>query len=154
MNALLHLPRRARGAAAVELALILPLMLALLAGPLLLARFCWHYTAAHKAAQDAARYLSTVSRQEMREPQLALAAAEVAREIALTQVAELPTDAGGPRVEVHCGEAACGGVGEGALPTTVRVRLDLDMAELIGLGAAGGRGIVINVDAVMPYVGK
>lgn len=90
----------------------------------------------------------------MREPQLALAAAEVAREIALTQVAELPTDAGGPRVEVHCGAAACGGVGEGALPATVRVRLDLDMAELIGLGAAGGKGIVINVDAVMPYVGK
>ena len=50
--------RRQRGIAAVELALVLPVLFILVMFPLYLGRVYWHYTAIQYAAQDAARYLS------------------------------------------------------------------------------------------------
>src|SRR5512143_739229 len=49
-----------RGAAAIEFALILPLLLLIFTGTVAFGRAMWHYDALDKAARDAARYLSTV----------------------------------------------------------------------------------------------
>src|SRR5512139_895741 len=49
-----------RGAAAVEFAFILPLLLLLFSGMVEYGRAMWHYDALAKGARDAARYLSTV----------------------------------------------------------------------------------------------
>jgi Flp pilus assembly protein TadG len=46
---------RQRGVAAVEFAILVPLLLILLTAPLYIGRVLWHYTVIHKAAHDAAR---------------------------------------------------------------------------------------------------
>ena len=56
------------GAAAIELALTMPIMLCFLLFPIFYAMCFWHNTVAKKAAQDAARYLSTEPQSEMRTP--------------------------------------------------------------------------------------
>lgn len=54
------LPSSQRGAAAIEFAFILPLLLLIFTGTIEFGRAMWHYDALAKAARDAARYLSTV----------------------------------------------------------------------------------------------
>lgn len=49
-----------RGAAAIEFAFILPLLLLIFTGMVEYGRAMWHYDALAKGARDAARYLSTV----------------------------------------------------------------------------------------------
>lgn len=49
-----------RGAAAIEFAFILPLLLLIFTGMIEFGRAMWHYDALAKGARDAARYLSTV----------------------------------------------------------------------------------------------
>lgn len=61
-----HARKRSRGSVAVECALILPVILALMTSVLLLGRIFWTYTAAEKAAHDAARFLASVPVKDMR----------------------------------------------------------------------------------------
>lgn len=59
--------RRQRGSAAVEAALIIPLILVpLLAFVLLLGRYFWYYTVAQKAVHDAVLSLATASRADIK----------------------------------------------------------------------------------------
>jgi len=146
--------RRQHGASAVELALILPLFVLLLAFPLFLGRYFWHYTAAQKAAQDAARYLSSVSAQEMREPALALAAASLAGEIVRIETAELETGGLRPQVDIQCGGAGCQGVMSGPLPETVTVMVTMHMRDhLLGMDL-GRYGLRLQARSEMRYVGQ
>ncbi|MGB9150883.1 MAG: TadE/TadG family type IV pilus assembly protein [Burkholderiales bacterium] len=57
--------RSQRGAAAVELAIILPLIMMMLAGITEFSRAFWYYNALDKATRDAARYLSALPTAEM-----------------------------------------------------------------------------------------
>lgn len=152
----LSLPRLRcqRGAAAVELALLLPILVAFLVLPYFFARFYWHYSVAEKAAQDAARYLSSISVQEMRSSTLAPAAATVASEIARAEVAELGPGHAAPTVSVLCGPVPCGGVGGASLPQTVRVYVWMDMFDMSGVVDTGRYGMPIRVDSEMRYVGN
>jgi Flp pilus assembly protein TadG len=148
-------PTRQRGAAAVELALIIPILLVLLSFPLFFARYFWHYTVAQKAAQDAARYLSTVSHVEMRVGKLAQAAAAVASDIATAELAELNPGPNPPQVVIQCGTVPCLGVGGTALPQTVRVQVSMDMFDdIFGAVDTGQYGMRISADVVMRYVGN
>lgn len=146
---------RQRGAAAVELALILPLIILLLVFTAFFARFFWHYTVAQKAAFDSARYLSTISEQEMREPALAIAARDVADDIVFAEIAELrPNGSIRPEVNILCGELPCRGVRGFELPQTVSVNVNMDMHDdWFGLDL-GRYGIGINVTARIRYVGN
>ena len=148
-------PQRQRGVAAVELALVLPFMVLLLVFTTFYARFFWHYTVAQKAAFDSARYLSTISEQEMREAPLATAANNTARQIALAEIAELrPNGDERPQVTILCGQALCIGLGGQQLPATVFVRITMDMHDdIFGLDL-GRYGIPINATAEVPYVGN
>jgi len=145
---------RQSGAAAVELALLLPIFVFLMSFPLFLGRYFWHYTAAQKATQDAARYLSTISEREMRDPALAEAAAALANDIVQKEIAELNTGGLRPRVAVLCGDVPCQGVTTSPLPETVTVNARMDMADHI-FGLDFGRyGVQLNVRYEVRYVGK
>lgn len=144
-----------RGAAAVELAIMLPILLAMLTIPLFVSVYLWHYTAAQKAAHHAARYMSTISIQEMRSPTLANAANAIASQIATREVAELNLAAAQPLVEVYCDRVRCSGVGNRPLPLTVFVSVRMDMFDqILGVVDTGRYGLPITVEVELPYVGN
>lgn len=147
-------PSGERGAAAVELALILPVMVSMLVFSLLIGRFLWHYTAAQKAAQDGARYLSTISEQDMREEILAAEAVDVTRQIVRAEIAELNPGATPPSIIISCGDEPCSGIGGLALPDTVSVTVRMRFFDLLGLIDTGRYGIPINATAELRYVGN
>ncbi|CAN7443534.1 TadE family protein [Massilia sp. LjRoot122] len=146
--------KRETGVAAIELAILLPILVALIFFPLFFARCLWHYTAAQKAAQDAARYLSTVPRSEMMSPGFAEEAGDLAIEIARREIAELAPDSEitGPRA--FCDAENCGDLGEGTLPRTVRVRLTFTMSDPFGMVDVGWYGVRITANHTMRYVGN
>lgn len=146
--------RRQHGSAAVELAVLLPVLVAFLIFPFFFARYYWHYTVAQKAAQDAARYLSTITAQEMRSGPLSQAAAAAASEIAMAELAELNPGHASPSVSIYCDTLVCSGVGAAPLPQTVKVHVAMDMFDLSGVVDTGQWGKPIRVDAEMRYAGN
>jgi hypothetical protein len=145
-------PRRQRGVAAVEAAIVLPILILFLTFPIFFARCYWHYTAAQKAAQDAARYLSTVPAQEMRSKKLAKAAAAIALEIAQKEIAELAPGTTIDDPQVYCDESLCGTF-PGKLPGTVHVLLNFGVVDnIFGVVDTGRYGFQITADVTMPYV--
>lgn len=146
--------RRQSGAAAVELALLLPFFVLLMSVLLFLGRYMWHYTAAQKAAQDASRYLSAISVQEMRDPALAPAAAAVAGEIVHMELDELNSGGIGPRITIQCGGRPCHGVTINPLPETVTVMIEMNMFDHIFGIDLGRYGLPLNVRSEVRYVGN
>jgi hypothetical protein len=149
------LRRRQRGIAAVELAFVLPMMVMLLAVPLYFGRVFWHYTAAQKAAQDAARYLSTVPMAELANSARVRYAVEVAQNIAETETAELDPGPDRPFVSVTCDDWACDGF---SAPTTIGVSVHLRMVDsyfpVVTSLFGGDSGLVLRAAAKVPYVGR
>lgn len=147
--------RRQHGVAAVELALLMPILIVLLAVPFIAAIYMWHYSAAQKAAQNAARYISTISVQEMRAGNLALAAEAITLQLVQTQIAELSFAASTPAVAVSCSNFRCSGVGGGPLPPRVSVTVRMALFDQIFTMVDTGRyGLPINIEVEVPYVGN
>jgi Flp pilus assembly protein TadG len=144
-----------KGVAAIELVALLPILLAFLLLPYFYARYMWHYTAAQKAAQDATRYLSSISVTEMRTAALARAASAIASQIATTEMQELSPAPTSADVAVFCGSVPCVGVGSRPLPETVRVWIALNMSDdLFGAVDTGQYGMPLTVDVTVRYVGN
>jgi Flp pilus assembly protein TadG len=147
--------RRQRGAAAVELAILLPLLLLTMAPLILCARYMWHYTVAHKAANDAARYMSTVSIAEMKSKTMAVHAKNIAVEIANREVADLAPGEEIGSADVFCGQNTCGFLsGQAAVPKTVTVFVAFTVTDTFFGTYLGPDGWLINAKATMRYVGK
>lgn len=146
--------RRQTGAAAVELALAMPILLSFMLFSIFYAMCFWHYTVAQKAAQDAARYLSIVPQAEMRTPVLAEAAGEMAIEIARREIAELAPGAEIRAPHAYCGSDSCGGLARGELPDTVRVKLTFSVYDPFGLVDVGWMGAEITANYTLRYVGN
>lgn len=145
---------RARGAAAIEAAVVLVIFVPFLTIPIFYAKVFWHYTAGQKAAQDAARFLASVPKQHMRSSRLAADDAQTAARIAQIEISELSPGYDVPTVEVFCGTSACNGTGTRALPTSVRVLVKMNMYDTIfGLAPTGRYGLAITADATLPYLG-
>lgn len=158
--------KRQRGAVAVEAAIVIPVLLIVMAVPLYLARFFWHYTTAQKAAHDAALYLSRVSQIEMKTivPSTGeVAAASLARQIAAMEMSELNTGNNPPNPQVLCGYpvnatttswAPCDGL---TIPTTVKVSVRMYVTDPFFSNFtsyyAGDGGLFIWAEAPMQYVG-
>lgn len=131
--------RRQRGAAAVEFALVLILLLMISSGIVELGRTLWHFNALSKATRDAARQLSVtpidaVASQGV--PTARLLVVRAAQAAAVQGIAE-------GQVEVHCLDAAFGTVGcqDGVAPAYVRVRIaagSLVLGAWMGLYRADG----------------
>jgi Flp pilus assembly protein TadG len=145
--------RKERGVAAVELALIFPVLLIFLLFPIFFGRVYWHYTVAQKAAQDAARYMSSVPAQEMRSRTLSQAAANVAIDITRAELAELaPGSVIGDAV-IQCGTLPCGSR-TGLVPATVRVVVTFKIFDtFFGVVDTGRYGWDITADITMNYAG-
>jgi hypothetical protein len=150
---------RQKGAAAVELALVLPILIVFFTAPLFFAIFFWHYTAVQKAAQDGARYLSTISEQEMRDPTLALAAANTARAIIRGELAELIPEQNEIEIITYCGTSAsgarnlCTGVRDAQLPEAVDVSVQFYLSDkFFGVIDTGRYGWSVSAIATVPYV--
>ena len=156
MSTLFRFQRQQRGVAAVEFAILLPLLVLVLTSFMFFARFFWHYTVAQKAAYDAARYLSTIATEEMRNVVLARAAAGIASNIVQAEIAELrPGRNVRPWVEIQCGGVSCEGVGDAALPRTVSVTVRMDMFDdYFGVVDVGRYGIRIFGRSEQHYVGN
>lgn len=150
------LPRRRQdGVAAVELALLLPILLVFLTIPIFYARAFWHYTVAQKAAQDATRYLATVPASEMMSKPLATAAGNLAIEIAKREMAELSPGSEILEPLAFCDTVVCGFKAAGTVPTTVRIYIQFGMYDqLFGSVDVGWDGLPITADITMNYVGN
>lgn len=157
MNAPFRNPavRLQRGAAAIEFAIILPVMAAMLAFSLFFGRVFWHYSVAVKVAHDVARYLSTVPVIEMRTPARAGNVVLVARAIAEQELAGLNPGQYPPVVTVACDTITCAGFGA---PTTVDVTVQMAMFDNMLYGytyaVLGDQPLVMTAAVSMRYVGK
>jgi Flp pilus assembly protein TadG len=151
-----HGPRtRDRGSAAIEVAFLLPILIIFLTFPIFYARCLWHYTAAQKAVQDAARYLASVPKSEMLSPALGEAAVSRAVEIATREIAELSP--GGVMVtpQAYCNNGSrCGStIPIGSLPRTVTVEMGFFMTDPIFNIETWGQ-VSINASVTLNYVGN
>ncbi|USX17164.1 pilus assembly protein [Oxalobacteraceae bacterium OTU3CAMAD1] len=141
---------RQRGIAAVEFAIVLPFLVLMLIMPLYLGRVFWHYTAIQHAAQDAARYLSTIPAADMSNPARAPAAVAVANAILTMELAELAPGDFAYGVAITCDGAACLGFFR---PDTVRVNVSLLMQDVVFAGL-NPTVIPLVADVSYPYMGR
>lgn len=141
---------RQRGIAAVELALILPVLVLMLIFPLYLGRVYWHYTVIQHAAHDAARYLSKAPDTEMSNPARAVAVASVADTIIAMELAELAPGAYPYVAQVNCDSGPCVGYSK---PSKVRVSIQLLVEDIFFPGYLS-LTIPLTVDVSYPYMGR
>lgn len=150
--------RRQLGSAAVELALVLPIIVMFMTFTVFFSSCMWHYTVVQKAAQDSARYLSQVPRAEMMSQSLTKAAAAVATRIVRLEIAELRPGSTINDPDILCesksGTDSCGFT-SGELPTAVSVSISIGMFDtFFGVVDTGRYGLKINAKARMAYVGN
>lgn len=146
------------GIAALELVLVLPVLLLFLAGMVYFGRYYTYYSAAHKAAHDAARYLSTVSRRDMRLQVAGSAqvpALLLAQNIAQQETAGLRPGPAAVGVAVDCLPFVCTGL---ALPDKVRVMVQMRVTDELfspfSWGFVGDEGLLLQADVTLLYVGQ
>lgn len=146
--------RRDRGVAAVEFAIILPLILVLLAFPVFFGRVFMFYSVAQKAAQNAAQYIATVPKVEMHDSNKAAAANDVAKEIIRLTMGEVSAGSGGIGIQVDCDDGECG---TGEVPTEILVNIRLvlydDYFAFLTYSILGDGPLVINANAKVKYLG-
>jgi Flp pilus assembly protein TadG len=146
--------RGQRGIALIELAAVIPVLLAFLAFSLYYGRVFWHYTAAHKAAHDAARYFASLPPSEFKTPTRTGFAVAVAQAIVLQETADLNPGPYPPNITVACDGLQCAGF---TPPTVVTVGVQLDMFDTIYSQLTGdvtGGPLPVTAAVTMRYVGK
>ena len=121
--------------------------------PHLFARVFWHYTVVQKVAQDAGRYLSTVSMAEMRSPLLAQEAAKVASRIAKEELAALQPGKPIQNSVVQCNLLPCGSQA-GITPGTIRIMIAFSVFDTFsGVVDTGRFRLTLTEDVTYSYVG-
>jgi hypothetical protein len=148
-------PRSERGIAAVEFAVLLPVMLAFFAFSLFFGRVFWHYTAAQKAAHDAARYLSSVPTMQINTPGRTTNVVQVAQAIAQAETEGLNPGPYPPVISVLCDGLICDGF---SVPTTitvgVRVAMFDDSLYWLTSDVIGASPLPLTATVTMRYVGR
>lgn len=144
--------RRAKGAVAVEMAIVLPVLILLLTTLVFFARVFWYYSVIQKAAHDTTRFLSTATQIEMRTTGAPIAVAAKSIAEAETEVLNASVDA--IAIDVQCNFATCGF----GVPTTVRTVVQMRMRDNIfgpiTSGFYGEDGLLLTADVTMRYVGN
>ena len=126
-----RLPSLARGAAIVEFAIVLSLMLLITAGIFEFGRAFQYYDALAKATRDAARYMSAAPKATISSVAVSNAKDLVVTAASAANLSPILTTA---EVVVTCTPAACA---DGTAPTDVEVSIS---------------GYSINIGGVMPFV--
>lgn len=121
-------PHQQQGVAAVEFALVLPVIVLLMALTMFFGRVFWHYTVAVKVASDVATFMAMARNSEMLEARPDLGEINIvrlARSIGDTEVAELsPGKAGMPFIDISCDGVPCRGA---FIPTEIFVNVQMRM---------------------------
>ena len=152
------------GIAAVEFAVILPVMTVFIAFILLFGRLAWSYTAAQKAAHDTALTVAMAKKAEIATSALdgdEIAIVQLARTIAQSEVAQLNLGSNingvtqKVKVDIVCDGVTCLG---DAVPTeisvTVRMRVyDIFLTNYTD-GIFGTEGLWLRADARIRYAGN
>jgi hypothetical protein len=143
------------GFAAVELAIMLPFMVAMLALALLAGRLLWHYTVAQKAAHDAARYLSTVPAHDIASSRVT-DAQSVAQQILEEEMSELNPGELPRYTKIECmspldATDACNGL---TTPQKVSAAVTMRIDDIFLLDVILSQPIIITAKVTMPYVGQ
>ena len=142
------------GVAATELAIILPVMIALIAFPLFFGRVYMHYSVAQKAAHNAATYLAKLPLIEMQDVAKSAAATTLTQDLIDSTVDELqPGNQGVVVTQVQCDDGPCGS----GVPTTVtvhvRVRMYDEFFNYFTGPVVGDEGVHLKAKVTMKYVG-
>jgi Tfp pilus assembly protein PilW len=148
-----HRSRRQRGIAAVELALVLPAFVLLLAATVFLGRTLYHYQVMQKAAHDATRYLASAPALEVSSSARMAGTVAIAKAIADAEIADLHTGGAPPVVSVMCNSGgACAGF---SIPVNVGVRIESLLGDdLVPVNPYGLNGVDLTAQATMRYVGN
>lgn len=147
--------RAQRGVAAVELALVLPLLLIMLAVPLFFGRVFWHYTVAQKAAYDAVRYFATVPVTHMRNPNQVGYAVAVAHAIVAQVTADLNPGPYPPAISVLCDGLLCDGFSAPVkVKVGVRISMHDEMFPFVTSTFMGEYGLPLTAEVTMRYAGE
>lgn len=149
--------RAATGSVVVEMALILPLFLILLAAPLYIARVAWFYSAGQKAAHDATRYLATATQAELRTPGGGFNEARVsaiARWIAQQELGEVVPFTDGIAIAIECDGDVCGGLIPSRVRTDIRISLQDNLLAGLTTQYLGYTDMTMTSDVTMRYVGQ
>jgi hypothetical protein len=149
--------RSAHGSVAVEMALILPLFLILLAGPLYMARAAWFYSVGQKAAHDATRYIATATQAELRTGGGGFNEARVpgiARWIAQQELGELVPLTDSIAITILCDGDVCSAL----IPTRVRTGVQITLHDnLLGgltMDYLGSADMTMASEVTMRYVAE
>lgn len=154
-GALLRIQRQ-RGVAAVEFAVILPVLIILLTFPIFFGRVFMNYSVLQKSAHDAAIYFATIPISEMESVNVSRAAEEVAASIANSGTEEISArsgSGGSPVIRVLCDDGPCGTGRPTAITVHIRMRLYDDLFNDFTWIAVGSHGILLESRVVVPYVG-
>lgn len=147
-------PARATGVAAIEFAIVLPMLVLIFTGMIEYGRLMWHYDALAKATRDAARYLSTEQLSKLVDG----SAAAMARNMVINATAAAGMrDENGPLVaagdvSVTCAPTACASAISESQVNTVTVSLSYGFA--IGGWVpviSPGSGATINDVTLSPH---
>ncbi|MBB6133429.1 hypothetical protein HD842_001540 [Massilia aurea] len=152
-----RLRRSAQGSVAVEMALILPLFLILLAGPLYLARAAWFYSAGLKAAHDATRYVATATQAEMRTGGGGFNEARVpaiARWIAQQELGELVPLTDSIGIAIQCDGGVCILLKPSTVRTTIRIGLKDNLLGSLTEQYLGYTDMTLSSEVTMRYVDR
>lgn len=147
---------RCTGAAAVEFALVLGILMLIVAGTVEIGRALWYYDALAKGTRDAARYLSTVPAADLA-ARLAQADDIVAAAAETANIPNWATVVVSPRCDAPAA-ASCAGVAASDVSTvTVSASYALDVGAWIPFVPAGGRedrfwAVTLQPRTTMPYM--
>lgn len=140
---------RTGGVAAVEFALLIPLVVILMTFPLYIGWYQYHLITAQTAAQNAARYLSKIPLAEMTNQHRAPAVVAVAQQMASVMLEELNPGAP-PSITISCNNFNCSG---NARPTTVSVNIQMTVEDIF-FPSITQMSYPILVTAQLPYLGR
>lgn len=141
---------RQHGIAAVEFALMLPVLILLLALPLYFGRIMWHYATIQKAAQNGARFLASVPLATIKDPAMAGYVTQLTSDIVQAHLADLNPGDFPPAVDIQCNGVTCIGF---STPTTVRVVVRANIQDS-NFPEYTQMAISITADANVAYLGK
>ena len=149
--------RSATGSVAVEMALILPLFLILLAGPLYIARAAWFYSVGQKAAHDATRYIATATQAELRTGGGGFNEARVpaiARWIAQQELGEIVPFTDSILITILCDGDNCGLLTPVRVRTAVRIGLQDNLLGSLTVDYLGSTNMTLSSEVTMRYVDR
>ncbi len=146
---------RSRGVAAIEFAIILPILITLIAFPIFIARVFMHYSVAQKAAHDTVLVLARIPQSEVRNENFFKANVDLTKSIAESELEELnPGSGNSVYVTVLCDENQCGP----AVPKFVRVTVQMHMRDdyfyWLTWPLYGDDGLLVTGEMRMPFIGK